>query len=286
MEISHHSVASGELTLHATIAGEGPPVVLLHGFPETWFAWRHQIPVLAERYTVIAPDLRGCGSSDKPAAGYDKRSMAGDIVGMLRVLGYESAAVVGHDRGARVALRMAKDHPDVVERLAVLDNVPTKVIFDSMDARIAAGHWLFSFNRVSDLPEALIAGREAVWIRHFLSTWTYGREVFTPEEIGVYIDAVSQPGALRGALADYRAVEQDLVHDAADEDTRLACPLLALWGTEFELVGRMFNLEAVWKAVADDLTTVEIPQCGHLPHEERPHQVNSALLSFLDGLSG
>jgi haloacetate dehalogenase len=155
----HRTADIGDLRMHWAEAGEGPLVVLLHGFPETWFAWRHQIPALAGRYRVVAPDLRGYGRSGKPAGGYDKRSMAGDIKGLMDYLGESRAALVGHDRGARVATRFAKDHPGMIDRLVVMDNIPTREIYASMDAAKARAHWFFIFNSTPDLPEALITGR-------------------------------------------------------------------------------------------------------------------------------
>ena len=144
--------------------GEGAPVILLHGFPETNYAWRHQIPVLSRHYRVIAPDLRGYGETDKPASGYDKRNMARDIRELMRVLGLEKVVLVGHDRGARVATRFAKDYPELLDRLVVMDNVPTRIVARDLNASIARAYWFFLFHLVPDLPEALIAGREALFL--------------------------------------------------------------------------------------------------------------------------
>ncbi|WP_068471472.1 alpha/beta fold hydrolase [Candidatus Protochlamydia phocaeensis] len=279
--LSHHTRKVNGIKLHYVEVGEGPPVVLLHGFPEMWFAWRKQIPVLAQKFRVIVPDLRGYGYSEKPASGYDKRTMARDIYELLQALGIQKIALIGHDRGARVATRFAKDFPDVVDRLAVLDNVPTRIIFESMDAKIAKGHWFFIFNRLPDLPEALIQGREEIWLRHFYTTWCYNPETFTDEEIAVYVNAYSQPGALRGAFSDYRAAEEDVAQDKQDENVLIQCPILALWGENFDLVGQMFDVLGIWKTMASQVQGISIPQCGHLPHEECPDPVNDALLNFL-----
>jgi haloacetate dehalogenase len=168
--MEHHTAQVNGISMHYVESGKGPPVVLLHGFPETWFCWRHQIPALSSRYRLIVPDLRGYGRSAKPAAGYDKRTMANDILGLMQHCGCPTAVIVGHDRGARVATRLAKDHPEAVERLVVMDNIPTRIIFERMNAEIARGHWFFIFNNVPDLPEALITGREEVWLRFIFST--------------------------------------------------------------------------------------------------------------------
>jgi haloacetate dehalogenase len=187
--LSHHTISANRIKQHFVEADGGPPVVLLRGFPETWYAWRKEIPVLSERYRVIVPDLRGYGETEKPPCGYDKRSMAADIRALMGELGISRAPLIGHDRGARVATRFAKGHPDATSHLGVLDNIPTLVIFESMDAAIARGHWFFIFNQIADLPEALIAGREEVWLRFILQGWTYNPEALTPEEIGAYVRA-------------------------------------------------------------------------------------------------
>ena len=282
----HHTLRANGIKQHWVEAGDGPPVVLLHGFPETCYAWRKQIPVLAERYRVIAPDLRGYGETEKPPGGYDKRTMAADIRALMTALGVSRAPVIGHDRGARVATRFAKDHPDAIDRLAVLDNIPTLEIFEKMDAKIARGHWFFIFNNVPDLPEALITGREEIWLRYILQGWTYDPELLTTEDLLAYTRAYQKPGALRGAFSDYRAGPADVEQDKADRDTPIGCPTLALWGQDFELVGQMWDVAAIWKRMAPDLRTRAIPRCGHLPHEERPDEVNAALLDFLQGWEG
>ncbi|ASG22398.1 alpha/beta fold hydrolase [Nitrospirillum viridazoti] len=262
-------------------AGDGPPVILLHGFPETNYAWRFQIPVLAERYRVIAPDLRGYGETDKPAAGYDKRTMARDIVELMRALDIPKVALVGHDRGARVATRFAKDHPHLVDRLVVMDNVPTRIVARDLNAAIAKSYWFFLFHLVPDLPEALIAGREHIWLRHFFSDWTFDPSAISGEAFDTYVRAYQAPGAVRGAMADYRANAEDLAQDRTDADVKIACPVLSLWGNDFHAVGKLFDMAKVWAEMADDLVTVPIPDCGHLPQEERPAVVNTLLLDFL-----
>jgi len=135
--VEHHTAQVNGIRMHYALAGDGPPVILLHGFPETWFAWRKQIPELAQRYSLIVPDLRGYGDTAKPDSGYDKHTMATDVLELVCLLGHELIALVGHDRGARVATRFAKDHRDVVDRLVVMDNIPARIIFDTMDAASA-----------------------------------------------------------------------------------------------------------------------------------------------------
>jgi len=286
IEIKSHTVHANGIRQHYLDAGEGAPVVLLHGFPETSFAWRHQIPELARKYRVIAPDLRGYGETEKPASGYDKRNMARDVRDLIETLGFKRIALVGHDRGARVATRFAKDYPDIVDRLVVMDNVPTRIVARDLDARIAKAYWFFLFHLVPDLPEALIAGKEDVWLRHFFSDWCYDPHAISGEAFDTYVRAYRAPGAVRGAMADYRANSEDVAQDRLDADVKIACRTLALWGADFYAVGKMFDMEKVWAEMADDLVTAAIPHCGHLPQEEQPEIVNGLLRDFLEGWAG
>src|ERR1700692_2005902 len=197
------------------LPGYGPPVYLLHGFPETWYAWRKQIPVLAERYTVIAPDLRGYGGTEKPACGYDKRTMANDLAALMDHLGHERAPIIVHDRGARVGTRFAKDHRERIDRFVAMDNVPTRILMEN-PARAGQTGWFVAFLGVPDLPEALLAGRAGGWLAALCRSWSYNPDMLSPEEIGVYVRAYQQPGAVRGSAMDYRAVGEDVKQDIAD----------------------------------------------------------------------
>ncbi len=286
IDLTHHTVTANGIRQHYVEAGEGAPVVLLHGFPETHHAWRHQIPVLAERYRVIAPDLRGYGDTDKPASGYDKRTMANDLRALLRELSIERVALVGHDRGARVATRFAKDHPGSVDRLVVMDNVPTRIVAQSIDAQIARAYWFFLFHQVPDLPETLIAGKERAWLRHFFSDWCYDPNAISGEAFETYVRAYEAPGAVRGAMADYRANAVDVAQDKEDAHQLIEVPTLALWGEAFYAVGKMFDMANVWNGMARDVVTHAIPRAGHLPHEEQPEIVNRILVDFLEGWKG
>jgi len=286
IEIKHHTVHANGIRQHFLEAGSGAPVVLLHGFPETSFAWRFQIPELAKTYRVIAPDLRGYGETDKPPGGYDKRNMANDLLSLLSALEIKKIALVGHDRGARVATRFAKDHPDFLDRLVVMDNVPTRIVAREFDAEKAKAYWFFTFNLVPDLPEALITGREDLWLRHLFSDWCYNPHTISGDAFDTYVKAYRRPGAIRGAMADYRANAEDNAQDRLDAAVKIGCPVLALWGANFYAVAGMFDMAAVWKEMADDLRTSSIPQCGHLPQEEQPEIVNQLLVEFLAGWSG
>jgi haloacetate dehalogenase len=286
MEIRHHTVHANGIRQHYLDAGHGPPVVLLHGFPETNYARRLQIPALATRYRVIAPDLRGYGETNEPTSGYDKRTMALDLVELLKKLGIGKIALVGHDRGARVATRFAKDHPRLLDRLVVMDNVPTRIVARNINAHLASAYWFFFFHLVPDLPETLIAGREDLWLRHFFSDWCYNPDLISGEAFDTYVRAYRGPGAVRGAIADYRANSEDNAQDQVDAETKISCPVLSLWGADFEAVGKMFDMTAVWTEMADDLRAEAIERCGHLPHEEQPEKVNGLLIEFLETWRG
>ena len=282
--VTHHTARLNGINQHWVSAGDGPPVYLLHGFPETWYAWRKQIPVLAERYTVIAPDLRGYGDTEKPACGYDKRTMANDLAALMDHLGHERAPILGHDRGARVGTRFAKDHRERIDRFVAMDNVPTRILMEN-PSRAGQTGWFVAFLGVPDLPEALIAGREEAWLTHFYRSWSYNPDMMSPEEIGVYVRAYQQPGAVRGSAMDYRTVGEDVKQDIADSAEPITCPVLILWGEDFE-VNRIFNLLDVWRGMAKDVHGVGIPQCGHLCQEEQPDVVNKHLMNFLEDWGG
>lgn len=281
-ELTHHTIKANGIRHHVVTAGAGPPVYLLHGFPETWFAWRKQIPALAKDFTLVIPDLRGYGDSEKPASGYDKRTMANDVAAIMENFGHERIALVTHDRGSRVGTRFAKDHPELLDRLVVMDNIPTRIVASTYDvAKARAGYWFFTFLAVPDLPEALIAGKEREFLMHFYRSWSYDPQMLTPEEIDVYVRAYEQPGAVRGSCADYRAAAQDVAQDEEDADVLIGCPVLSMWGEDFDAVGRAYDVAAIWHSMGTDVRTVSIPQCGHLCHEEKPDVVNQELTAFL-----
>jgi haloacetate dehalogenase len=269
------------IRMHYVVAGAGPLVVLLHGWPQTWYCWRKVIPALAERYTVVAPDLRGYGLTDKPAGGYDKRTMAADVRSLAHHLGFGRAVLVGHDRGARVAHRYGLDHPDEVERLVVLDVIPTRAMWDRLDLALARGFWHWLFHLQPDLPELLVAGREETYLRYFFERWAYNRPP-VEEAVAEYVRAFSRPGALRSGFDDYRASfpdDFDLDEASAQAGEKLRMPVLALWGGA-GLVGTLPALD-IWRQYADDVRGESIPECGHFLPEERPDAVLDRMLDFL-----
>jgi haloacetate dehalogenase len=269
------------IRMHYVREGEGPPVVLLHGWPQTWFCWRTLMPLLAGRFTLIAPDLRGYGLSDKPAGGFDKRTMAADVRALVHHLGHERVALVGHDRGARVAHRYALDHPGEVERLAVLDVIPTRAMFARIDQQLARGFWHWLFHLQPDLPELLVGGNIEAYLRWFFERWTHNRPP-VEEAVPEYVRAFEAPGALRAGFHDYRATfPDDLDADdaSAAAGAKLTMPLLALWGAT-GLTGTLPVVD-IWREYGTDVDGEAISECGHFLPEEQPAVVADHLLRFL-----
>jgi len=277
------------VTINCAVAGSGPPLLLLHGYPENHLMWRHVAPILAEDHTVVVTDLRGYGDSGKPspdAAGlvYAKRSMARDQVGLMRQLGFGEFELVGHDRGARVAHRLVLDHPAAVTRLAVLDIVPTRHVFGNVTRAMATAyyHWFF-LTAPDDIPEHLIAADPGFWVRSLVGPLLGPGASIEPHIMDDYIRCFANPGTIAGSCADYRAAAStDLVHD--DESfaarQRIECPVLALWGTQ-AFVGRGYDALGVWRQYATDVRGTALPT-GHFLPEEAPDLVIEALRDFLD----
>ena len=278
------TIATSETTINALCAGGGPPLLLLHGYPQTHVMWRFVAPVLATEFSVVMTDLRGYGDSGKPPSGddhaaYSKRTMARDQVEVMRRLGHERFAVVGHDRGGRVAHRMALDHGDRVTKVAVLDIVPTYELYRSVTKRLATlyYHWFFLI-QPAPLPETLIGRDPEFWLRSL-----FGREFSTvvdPTAFAEYLRCFSDPAAIHATCEDYRAAASiDLVIDEADLATKIACPLLALWG-EFGAMHGLYDVAATWRERASDVRGTALPG-GHLLAESVPNEVLAELLPFL-----
>jgi haloacetate dehalogenase len=266
--------------IHYRREGTGPAMVLLHGYPQTGHEWRKVMPSLARRFTVVAPDLRGYGDSDRPAGGYDKRTMAADIAQVIRALGLAPVVLVGHDRGARVAHRFALDHPALLSRLVLLDIAPTYDLLERMDLRSARARWHWLFHLVPDLPEALTAGREEIYLRHFFRSAAHNPAAIEEEAVQEYVRCFREPGAMRAGFEDYRAaVTTDLAHDGADRDRKVAAPTLVLWG-ETGRSPQVPDMVGVWKARCDQVEGFAIPECGHYIPEEQPRALVDALLAF------
>jgi haloacetate dehalogenase len=270
---------SGGACIRVRTAGSGPPVLLLHGYPQTSAMWHLVAPGLAENHTVVVADLRGYGDSAAPAdaagdpAAFGKRAMAADQVDVMAELGFDRFAVAGHDRGARCAYRLALDHPDAVTALAVLDILPTADVFARVDAAFArsAWHWFF-LAQPGDLPERLIAADPDA----FFQRGTAG--IFTPEALGAYREAWHRPDVVHAMCQDYRAgATVDVADDEADRGLRrIGCPTLVLWGSRGPL-GRTPDVLDVWRQWAPAAYGREL-DCGHYLPEERPVETLGELL--------
>jgi haloacetate dehalogenase len=274
--------------VHAAIGGSGPPVLLLHGYPQCHLMWHRVAPELARGHTVVAADLRGYGDSDKPPAGdahagYGKRAMAADQVGLMRALGFDRFAVVGHDRGARVAHRMCLDHPDAVTSVAVLDIVPTRHMFNTVDLSFGRTyyHWFF-LAQPPELPERLIGSDPEFFLRSSMGRWSADPAAFDPAAMAEYVRHFADPGTIRASCEDYRAAASiDLEHDEEDftAGRRVGCPLLALWGGR-GFVNRQYDVLEVWRRYAEDVRGAAL-DCGHFLPEEAPEATVEALGEFL-----
>jgi haloacetate dehalogenase len=276
--------------IHAKVGGAGPPVLLLHGYPQTHVMWHRVAPGLADRHTVVVADMRGYGDSSRPAsnadhASYSKRAMADDQLGLMRGLGFDRFAVVGHDRGARVAHRMCLDHPQAVLRATFLDIVPTRHVFTHVDRALAQAyeHWFF-LSQEADLPERLIGSDPAYYLLRKLAQWSGGDglDAFAPEAVAEYVRCFSDPEVIRASCEDYRAAASiDLEHDEVDAalGRRLECPVLVMWGAQ-GFVGRHYDVVGVWRGYAIDVRGYQVG-CGHFLAEEDPDATLSALQDFL-----
>lgn len=268
-------------------AGSGPPVLLLHGYPQTHICWHKVAPQLVKAgFTVVVSDLRGYGDSDKPVSckeheTYSKRVMAADQVEMMSRLGFDRYCLAGHDRGGRVAHRLGLDFPDAVERLAVLDIAPTATMYARTDREFATGyyHWFFLI-QPTPLPETLIGADPEFYLRNNLSAWSKGNtSVFTEEAVAEYVRCFSDAACISATCEDYRAAASiDLVHDAQDSDKRLQMPVLALWGAK-GLVGRLYDVLETWREKAVDIGGFALP-AGHFLPEEVPDETTEALVRF------
>ncbi|HEX8101612.1 MAG TPA: alpha/beta hydrolase [Solirubrobacteraceae bacterium] len=280
--------------VHAVVGGSGPPLLLLHGYPESLLMWHATAPLLAEHHTVVATDLAGYGASFRPRpsadhAAHGKRAMALDQVEAMAALGFDRFAVAGHDRGGRVAYRMALDHPDRVERLAVLDVVPTGEVWWRADASVARGYWHWAFLALpAPLPERLIGGDpQAFFDFHVRDQLGLGKEAdrYPAEILDAYRRSLDDPAAVEAVCEDYRAgATVDVDDDAADRDAgrRIECPTLVLWAGRGGLPRFYGDPLDVWRPWAPDVTGQAI-DASHFLAEDRPEETAEVLRAFLTG---
>ncbi|MDX2274102.1 MAG: alpha/beta hydrolase [Hyphomonadaceae bacterium] len=273
LEVEHHVARANGQRIHYVRAGEGDPVVLLHGFPQTWYMWRKIIPALAQRYTVIAPDLRGFGESSKPIGGYDKRTVAEDIYQLVRGLGFERVFLVGHDMGGPTAYAYASAHREDVRGLVLLDVGITLERAEALEYFARLFH--LSFHAEPDIAVALVSGRERTYLTHFYRN-CYNPGAFTHEDIDEYVAAFSAPGALRASMAHYGAIWTDLEHNQENAKTPLEMPVLALGG-ELSFGAGAVKLA---KRIAKNVRGRSMPRCAHWIAEEVPEDLTAELLTF------
>ncbi|HIQ42431.1 Haloacetate dehalogenase H-1 [Pseudomonas sp. THAF187a] len=276
------------IRIHYRKGGSGQALLLLHGHPQTHAMWHKVAEPLARHFTVVAADLRGYGDSAKPAGGerheaYSKRQMALDMLELMKALGFSRFDVLAHDRGARVAHRLAQDHPEAVKHLITLDIAPTLAMYEQTSEAFARAYWHWFFLiRPAPLPETLIEANPELYLRSVMGARSAGMKPFTDEALAEYLRCLSLPGTAHGLCEDYRASAGiDLEHDRADVQAgrKLSVPLLALWGAE-GTVGRCFDPLQEWRRVAADVHGKALP-CGHYIAEEVPQVLLEEVLAFL-----
>ena len=285
-------IKANGVSINLVHGGAGPPLLLLHGYPQTHVEWHKIAPKLADHYTVVAPDLRGYGDSEKPPAPegdlsiYCKRTTAQDQVEVMEKLGFELFHVVGHDRGARVGHRMALDHPKRVRTFTSLDVVPSQAAFDHMDSQLSFAwfHWHL-MRQPSPLPETLIGNSAQVYLDFLLEQWTAIDGSITDEVYAEYLRCFNNPETIRATCLDYRGIEIDLMHDEADRGRKLTCPVLLLWGSNMVKrpgwqTGASLDMLTVWQDRALDVRGKAL-DCGHFLPEELPEETTVELLAFL-----
>lgn len=286
---STHRIALDGVELFARIGGSGPPLLLLHGYPQTHHCWHKIAPRLARHMTVVAADLRGYGQSSIPPAdelhiAYAKRTMANDAVGLMRALGHECFAIAGHDRGARVAYRAALDYPYAITRAAFLDIIPTAMVWQQMNwqSAIKAYHWPF-LAQAYPMPETLIAAAPEMYVEWTIASWTGDKSLrcFDPVALAAYRALLTEPGRIRAVCEDYRAgamIDRELDEADLAAGRQISAPCLALWGTDYAGRGASDPLD-LWRPLAPDITGAPIP-AGHFLAEEAPEETLSHMLAF------
>jgi len=281
LAVRHHTAFANGVALHYVTAGAGDPVVLLHGWPQSWYQWRRVIPALAERYTVVAPDLRGYADSAKPDGPYDTRTMAEDVFQLVQGLGLGPVFLAGHDVGAAVAYAYAAAHRDGVRRLAYVDEPLPGFSYERFAAFApdapGGGFWWASFHRVPDLPEALVAGREELYLSWFYNALSYDKGAIGRDDLAEYVRAYSVAGAMRASRGFYRDVGVSSAQNRESARDKLTIPVLAVGGAPFG-TGNVPELDM--REVASDVRGVVIEPCGHFVAEERPDELAAALLAF------
>ena len=281
---TRRQIKTQETAINLVRGGSGYPILLLHGYPQTHVCWHRVAPILAERFTVVCPDLRGYGDSAKPPSdpehlAYSKRMMARDQVAVMQSLGCSEFAVVGHDRGARVAHRMALDHAEKLTKLALLDIIPTRTAFANVNKEMAtaAFNWFFSI-QPDGLPERLIGAEAAFYLRWVLDHWCGTTGALAAEAVAEYLRCFDA-AAIHATCEEFRAAATiDLIHDEADKEHKISCPTLLLWSATS--MWATYDILEVWRSRAEDVQGMAL-DCGHFLPEEEPERTAAELIRFL-----
>ena len=276
---SHHTATVNGIQLHYVIGGKGDPVVLLHGWPETWYEWHKVMPALAKNYTVIAPDLRGLGDSSKPPTGYDGKTVAEDIHQLVTKLGFNSIYLVGHDIGTWVAYPYASAHPTEVKGLAILE-VPPPGFFPP-----GVSPWWFSFQQTHDVPETLVQGQEREYLSWFYQNLAFNPGAITQADMNEYVSHYSVPGGMHAGFEYYRALPKDSIQNMNYSKTNLTMPVLALGAGYIPTFGGNITMPIViygMEKLAQNVTGVTVPNSGHWIPEEQPKFLVEQLTKFFN----
>jgi pimeloyl-ACP methyl ester carboxylesterase len=280
MTFSHHMASVNGIQLHYVIGGQGDPIVLLHGWPQTWYEWRHVMPTLAKNYTVIVPDLRGFGDSSKPVDGYDGKTTAEDVYQLVSQLGFNKIFLVAHDIGVQTAYSYAAAHPNNVSKLVLMEYP-----FPGFPPPELGGNepWWFAFHQVPNLPESLVEGNEREYISWFFKGLAYNPSAITEEDVDVFANHISAPGAMRAGFEYYRAFPVDAEQNRESAKTKITMPVLVLGGDIYPALGGdfpgNFGLSST-QALAANVTGITVPLSGHWIPEEQPEFVIEQLVNF------
>jgi pimeloyl-ACP methyl ester carboxylesterase len=279
MTFSHHMTSVNGIQLHYVIGGQGDPVVLLHGWPQTWYEWRHVMPALAKNYTVIVPDLRGLGDSSKSVTRYDGNTTAEDIYQLVSQLGFTKIFLVAHDIGVQTAYSYAAAHPNNVSKLVIMEFAFPGFLPPGFESLV----WWFGFHQTPDVPEALTAGKEREYLSWFYRGLAYNPEAITEADIDEFVSHYSAPGGMRAGFEYYRAFPIDAEQNKVLSETKLQIPVLVLGGDIYPAVGGdlpgNFALSST-QALAANVTGVTVPLSGHWIPEEQPEFVIEQLTRF------
>lgn len=280
--MSRSTVRVNGVRLNVWTGGQGPALVLLHGYPQTGQMWHKMTPTLMKDFSLIVPDLRGYGDSEKARSGFDKKTMARDISELAASLGHSRYCVMGHDRGARVAHRLAMDFSDQVQKLVVLDIVPTHTVFSQTGRELAAAYWHWFYFQAPDLPEIMIRNSAEPFLQTMFRSLSWCPEAIDDDLFSEYLRAFTLPGTIRCGLEDYRAAATvDFEDDERDLGTKLSCPVYTLWG-QFGKMDSLFDVLETWRQKATDVIGKSLP-CGHFIPEEVPELLLEEVVPFFRG---